>query len=111
MLRLIQNHFKENFKDDSRTTNYSSIQLGTTQPQLVCPTITPNIVLDPDPDSPLSTSAPPASLPWCPIGPTPLTTRPRRPGSAFSMITHCLNPGSILFSIEEVIQVMRELMK
>ena len=39
---------------------------------------------------------------------------PQRPGSTPSMIAHCAkhpNPGSILISFEEVIQMVRELMK
>ena len=35
MLRLLQDHFKNNLKDDYRATKYNFTQLGTTQPKLV----------------------------------------------------------------------------
>ena len=35
MLRILQDHFKNNLKDDYRATKYNFTQLGTTQPQLV----------------------------------------------------------------------------
>ena len=35
MLRLLQVFFRDNFKDDFKTTILNSTQLGTTQPQLV----------------------------------------------------------------------------
>ena len=35
MLRLLQDNFKDNLKDDFRTTKHNFTQLGTTQPQLV----------------------------------------------------------------------------
>ena len=44
----------------------------------------------------------------------PCAVTPQRPASTPSMIAHCAkhpNPGSVLLSFEEVIQMMRELMK
>ena len=42
----------------------------------------------------------------------PYAETPKRPGSTLSMIAHCAkhpNPGSILISMEEVLQMMREM--
>ena len=35
MLRLLQDNFKNNLKDDNRATKYNFTQLGTTQPKRV----------------------------------------------------------------------------